>query len=260
MDEPAPPLPSPPSSCGGIFAACAAALVVVAVGVTVPLQVTTLKKDKAEATVLPPEVHVHRPPEYGVASWYGSHWAGRPTASGVVFKPEALTAAHRWLPLGTKVRVTRLSTRHSVVVTINDRGPYIGGRIIDLSKGAAQELAMVDQGLAEVRIDVISEPSPAVQMVKRAIRKAHKPPPEQMAEQPAKHKPVAAKAKEQHEARPVEEAEAPAVNPVDTQPADTNPVNAKPVKVKPVDATAVDPRPLEVKPATLEPDSNQHFP
>lgn len=185
------PAPTPPSSSStrGIIGAVVAALLVVAIGVMVPLQVTSLKKEKAEATVVPPEVHVRRPPQYGVASWYGDREAGKLTASGAVFRPNQLTAAHRWLPLGTKVRVTRLGTKRSTVVTINDRGPYIGGRVIDLSPAAAEKLAMVDKGLARVRIDVITEPSPAEQMVKRAIRKTQKPPrAEQMAEKPPKQK------------------------------------------------------------------------
>jgi rare lipoprotein A len=99
-----------------------------------------------------------RPPEYGIASWYGDHEAGLRTASGEVFRPDRLTAAHRWLPLGTKVKVTRVGTKRSTIVTINDRGPYIGGRLIDLSPAAARQLAMVDKGLARVRVDIIEVP------------------------------------------------------------------------------------------------------
>lgn len=88
----------------------------------------------------------------GIASFY---WQGHTTASGARFNPEGMTAAHRTLPFGTRVRVTHLGNGRSVVVTINDRGPFIGGRIIDLSRGAAGVLGMHGQGLANVRMEVI---------------------------------------------------------------------------------------------------------
>ena len=171
----------------GLGAVVTAALVV-ALGVMVPLQGISLKAKKAEATIVP-QIRVHRPPEYGVASWYGYGDAGKLTASGAEFHPDELTAAHRWLPLGTKVRVTRLDTRKSVVVTINDRGPYIGGRVIDLSPAAAHDLAMLRRGLIRVRIDVLTEPPPLKLMVKRPGKKAPKakPPAEDVAA--ASHKP-----------------------------------------------------------------------
>ena len=96
-----------------------------------------------------------RPPQTGIASWYGQEHAGRPTASGAAFDPAHLTAAHRKLPLGTRVRVTHVASGRSVVVTINDRGPYVRGRIIDLSHEAAEQLGMVDKGLAKVRLDLM---------------------------------------------------------------------------------------------------------
>ncbi len=92
-------------------------------------------------------------PIIGHASWYGSQFANRPTASGTLFDPEKLTAAHRKLPLGTKVVVTNLHNGRSVLVTINDRGPYWGNRDIDLSYRAARVLGMVRRGVARVRID-----------------------------------------------------------------------------------------------------------
>jgi rare lipoprotein A len=92
----------------------------------------------------------------GVASWYGEP---QRTASGERFKPNELTAAHRRLPLGTIVRVTNLSNNRSTVVRINDRGPYIRGRVLDLSRAAARELAMINAGTAKVRIEVLP-PSP----------------------------------------------------------------------------------------------------
>jgi rare lipoprotein A len=91
----------------------------------------------------------------GMASWYGYDWAGRKTANGERFNPEAMTAAHRSLPMGTRVRVTNTHNGRSVIVRINDRGPYIGGRVIDLSVGAARILGMVSRGVAAVRIEVL---------------------------------------------------------------------------------------------------------
>lgn len=88
----------------------------------------------------------------GVASYY---WQGSRTASGAAFNPDGLTAAHRSLPFGTRVRVTHLGNGRTVDVTINDRGPFIGGRVIDLSRGAARVIGMTGQGLANVRMDVI---------------------------------------------------------------------------------------------------------
>jgi len=88
------------------------------------------------------------------ASYYGHQFAGRRTASGAIFRPEELTAAHRSLRLGTRVRVTNLHNGRSVVVTVNDRGPYVRGRQIDLSLGAARELGMLERGVARVRIDI----------------------------------------------------------------------------------------------------------
>jgi rare lipoprotein A (peptidoglycan hydrolase) len=91
-------------------------------------------------------------PKLGRASYYGYGFAGRRTASGDRFHPDELTAAHRFLPLGTKVRVTNLVNGRSVLVTINDRGPYVRGRNIDLSLGAARELGMLSCGVTQVLI------------------------------------------------------------------------------------------------------------
>jgi len=86
----------------------------------------------------------------GVASWYGPGFHGRKTASGEIFNQDALTAAHKHLPFGTKVKVVDQKTGRSVVVRINDRGPYAHGRVIDLSKASASALGI--DGLARVRI------------------------------------------------------------------------------------------------------------
>jgi peptidoglycan lytic transglycosylase len=91
----------------------------------------------------------------GLASYYGPGFHGRPTASGEVFNMYELVAAHRTLPLGTVARVTNLRNGRSVVVRINDRGPYIRGRILDLSKEAARALAFVRDGTARVRIEIL---------------------------------------------------------------------------------------------------------
>lgn len=93
--------------------------------------------------------------QQGWASWYGPGFDGNLTASGVRFNQYALTAAHRYLPFGSKVRVTNLDSGRSVVVTINDRGPFIHDRVIDLSKGAAQAIGVVSSGVAPVRLDLI---------------------------------------------------------------------------------------------------------
>lgn len=88
----------------------------------------------------------------GIASYYGDRYHGRQTASGERFDQRALTAAHRTLPFGTRVRVTHLGNGRETVVRINDRGPFVSGRIIDLSKRAAEELEMVRSGTARVRV------------------------------------------------------------------------------------------------------------
>lgn len=91
----------------------------------------------------------------GEASYYGDKYAGRATASGERFDPRAMTAAHPTLPFDTRVRVTRLDTGASVVVRINDRGPFKDGRIIDLSKGAARRIDMLSVGVTDVRVEVL---------------------------------------------------------------------------------------------------------
>ena len=95
--------------------------------------------------------------QVGTASWYGQWHHGRETASGTVFDMYRLTAAHRTLPLGSRVQVTAIDTGRSVEVTITDRGPYVAGRIIDLSYAAAHRLAAVDRGVIPVRVRVMSE-------------------------------------------------------------------------------------------------------
>ncbi|MGH9541742.1 MAG: septal ring lytic transglycosylase RlpA family protein [Terriglobales bacterium] len=96
------------------------------------------------------------PYQIGLASWYGPRFQGRETTSGEIFNMMALTAAHRQLPLGTRVMVTNLCNDRSLVVKINDRGPHVPGRIIDLSMGAAKALGFKAAGLTPVRLDVLS--------------------------------------------------------------------------------------------------------
>lgn len=91
----------------------------------------------------------------GEASYYGGAFAGRPTANGETFDPDGLTAAHRTLPFGSKVRVTNSQNGRSVVVRINDRGPFIEHRLIDVSRGAAQRLGMIQSGTAHVRLELL---------------------------------------------------------------------------------------------------------
>lgn len=93
--------------------------------------------------------------ELGVASWYGPGYYGNPTANGETFTAQQMTAAHKTLPFNTRVRVTELGSGRSIVVRINDRGPYVKGRIIDLSERAAAELGMKQMGLAQVRVEVL---------------------------------------------------------------------------------------------------------
>jgi rare lipoprotein A len=99
--------------------------------------------------------HKHGVPyQVGTASWYGSYFVGRPTASGEAYNMYDLTAAHPTLPLGTWVRVTNLHNGRKIYVRINDRGPFIPGRIIDLSYGAAEALNFTEKGLQRVRVDL----------------------------------------------------------------------------------------------------------
>lgn len=93
--------------------------------------------------------------QYGKASWYGEEFHGRPTASGELFDMHKKSAAHKTLPLGTIVKAVNLSNKKYVIVRINDRGPFVKGRIIDLSYAAAREIGLIDPGLAEVKIDAL---------------------------------------------------------------------------------------------------------
>jgi len=107
------------------------------------------------AGVPPPDADTVRSTflEEGVAAYYAPSFHGRRTASGEIYDEKDLTAAHRTLPFGTKVRVTHLANGREVVVTINDRGPFTKGRVIDLSREAARRLHLLEDGIARVRIE-----------------------------------------------------------------------------------------------------------
>ena len=93
--------------------------------------------------------------ETGLASFYATKYHGRPTASGELFDMNALTAAHPHLAFGSRVKVIHLANGRSVLVRINDRGPFLRNRVIDLSRAAAEELRMIEIGIAQVRLEVI---------------------------------------------------------------------------------------------------------
>jgi rare lipoprotein A len=98
----------------------------------------------------------NQPYQIGTASWYGEYFVGKPTASGEDFDMYDMTAAHPTLPLGSYVRVTNLRKGRGVVVKVNDRGPIVPGRIIDLSYGAAKVLQFENRGLQKVRLDLVN--------------------------------------------------------------------------------------------------------
>src|ERR1700712_2395148 len=97
----------------------------------------------------------HAQVQTGKASFYADKFDGSPTASGEKYRHNKLTAAHKTLPFGTKIRVTNLANNQSVDVVVNDRGPYVENRIVDLSKSAADKLGFLNQGIADVKIEVI---------------------------------------------------------------------------------------------------------
>jgi len=97
--------------------------------------------------------------ETGIGSWYGDEFAGRLTANGEIFDPGKITAAHKTLPMPSVVRVTNLYNGRSLVVRVNDRGPFVAGRIIDLSRESARLLGFKDQGIAKVRVKLLAEQS-----------------------------------------------------------------------------------------------------
>jgi rare lipoprotein A len=118
----------------------------------------TQASSKQSAALLPAKYVAQKPQkpyQVGTASWYGSYFQGKPTASGEPYNMYDLTAAHQELPLGTLVKVTNLRNGRSIVLRINDRGPVVEGRIIDVSYNAARALDFKARGLQRVRLDVI---------------------------------------------------------------------------------------------------------
>ena len=118
------------------------------------------KQSKANAPKAPATKKV-KPYEVGEASWYGRQFHGKETASGESYDMFRFTAAHPSLPLGTWVRVTNLRNHKGVIVRVNDRGPVVPGRIMDLSYGAAQVLGFRGNGVAKVRLDIVQLPEVA---------------------------------------------------------------------------------------------------
>lgn len=124
------------------------------VGGAEPIALPNAARRRYRAAINPP---VLPGGQQGMASWYGPGFHGRRSASGERFNQNALTAAHRTLPFGTLVRVTNLNNGQSVVVRINDRGPFAHGRVIDLSRQAASEIGMLGSGVAPVQVEVVTE-------------------------------------------------------------------------------------------------------
>ncbi len=120
-----------------------------------------------------PRIEPTPPPgmvQRGIASWYGPGFHGKLTSSGEVFDQNKMTAAHRSLPLGSRVLVTNERNGRRVEVTINDRGPFVPGRIVDLSKAAAVRLGMLEAGTAPVRVEVLNLPPDSSYRVKYAVQ------------------------------------------------------------------------------------------
>ncbi|HEU0100521.1 MAG TPA: septal ring lytic transglycosylase RlpA family protein [Allosphingosinicella sp.] len=117
--------------------------------------VATLDESLRVADPVAAEAKVWKAIGQGTASYYGRELAGNRTASGERFDPQGFTAAHRTLPLGTRIRVTNVANGRSVIVRVNDRGPFVGRRLIDVSLGAAREIEMVRSGTAQVRLEML---------------------------------------------------------------------------------------------------------
>ena len=124
---------------------------------------------KPKVTLPPPRPAVVGATETGIASWYGHPYHGRRTANGEVYDMNEITAAHLSLPFGAWLRVTNLDNGREVDVRINDRGPFVKGRVIDLSRAAAQRIAMLGPGTAKVRLKVISRAQAAPQRARKEV-------------------------------------------------------------------------------------------
>ena len=137
------------------------------------------KKHKAARTPHAPAPAGPRPKigwtETGVASWYGIPYHGRQAANGEIYNMNELTAAHRTLPFGAIVKVTSVTTSESVTVRITDRGPFVGDRIIDLSREAAREIDMIGPGIMKVRLQLVAYGPPRAAGVKRVMPEQEEP-------------------------------------------------------------------------------------
>jgi rare lipoprotein A len=121
-----------------------------------PIQGVVRKSGPVSAVIVPPPAAGIIASEEGIASWYGPGFHGQRTASGEVYDMDGMTAAHRTLPLDTTVRVTSKVNGRQTTVRINDRGPFVGNRVIDLSRAAATEIDMIGPGTAPVTVDVLA--------------------------------------------------------------------------------------------------------
>ena len=153
------------------------------------------KKHRSARTPPAPTPTASRPQvgwtETGVASWYGIPYHGRQAANGEIYDMNELTAAHRTLPFGAIVKVTSLTTSQSVTVRITDRGPFVGDRIIDLSRQAARQINMIGPGIMKVHLQLVAYGPPRAAGVKRVLpeqeppqRQAQAPSPEKLPEPP----------------------------------------------------------------------------
>ena len=128
--------------------------------IAVPGAISPASRDRPHATASPTPA-VGKRDQHGKVSWYGRAFAGRKTASGERFDPAALTMAHRTLPLGAIVEVTNDANGKRVRVRVNDRGPYCGGRVADLSRAASKRLGFIDKGVTDATIHVVALPHDA---------------------------------------------------------------------------------------------------
>lgn len=143
-----------PLSCA-LFTGCATSPRFVTRGAPARTGETTTEEKKADEPTPPAPIGKVLLNLEGVASYYADDFHGKLTSNGETFDMDGLTAAHRTLPFGTKVRVTNLENNKSVVVRVNDRGPFKEGRIIDLSRGAAKEIDLIKTGTARVKLEVV---------------------------------------------------------------------------------------------------------
>lgn len=120
-------------------------------------------ESRSKSPIAMPDKRAKETVATGPASWYGPGFNGKKTASGDIFDDGKMTAAHKTMPLGTKAKVTNLSNGKTVHVEINDRGPYVEGRILDLSQAAARALGMIERGVAQVRIEPLDDSEVAIE-------------------------------------------------------------------------------------------------